>query len=880
LSADASTRGEPEPQPLDRSPVGRLVIAGSLALIVLGWTALFHLIEREKGQAIEKAGVANASLARAYAEHVRAGLKVIDTYTWDLATNIERLGLKRVKLSASWRSLDATVPFILQISVLDAAGDMVASAPEFQRVALADREHYRVHRDSSNARLFIATPVRFRTAGKWTVPVSRRLFARDGSFAGVLVIGLDSEYFSSFYSSIAPEQRQAIAVARSDGTLLVRRQGQQVVFAQNVANAQWFKHAAAGHSGWSVVTSRIDGQRRVAAYHPLGDYPLLVTIGSPLDDALAPVNDRLTTYYAVAGAATIALLAAAFMIAFLFRREERANRDLAASRDRAQQLLRENQSVLVDLSESEARFRGLTELSSDWYWEQDDQFRLTFRSGGAQSMAGAMSPPEKGERRWQVPALNLSETDWAQHRAKLERHESFRDFEIERSGGADGTVWISLSGEPVFGPGGEFRGYRGVGRNITGRKRAERLLALEHAIARCLAADEPTETIMRTVLRTTCETQGWLCGRYFSRDEAAGTMRYTDGWGVQDPRVEGYLEASRYLVYARGEGLIGNAWETGEPLWEESPTSSSKTKYGWLMSRFNTHSAFVFPALAESEIIGVFAFTSAQPRAPDARLMQTARAIGSLVGLFLQRRRAGQDLVRLNTELEQRVSERTAELRTFVQEMEAFTYTVAHDLRSPLRAMNGYCEILIEDYGKLLPDEGRGYLRRVAANAARLGALIDDLLAFSRCSRATMTKAPVDMASLVKEIIAESLPAGNRAVVCVDALPPCVGDASLLRQVMTNLLLNAIKYSRNAPAPMIEVGHAGGAYYVRDNGVGFDMQYAGKLFGVFNRLHGTEQFEGTGVGLAIVKRVIDRHGGRVWAHSAPSGGATFYFTLG
>jgi len=194
--------------------------------------------------------------------------------------------------------------------------------------------------------------------------------------------------------------------------------------------------------------------------------------------------------------------------------------------------------------------------------------------------------------------------------------------------------------------------------------------------------------------------------------------------------------------------------------------------------------------------------------------------------------------------------------------------------------MNGYCEILIEDYGKLLPDEGRGYLRRVAANAARLGALIDDLLAFSRCSRATMTKAPVDMASLVKEIIAESLPAGNRAVVCVDALPPCVGDASLLRQVMTNLLLNAVKYSRNAPAPMIEVGHAGGAYYVRDNGVGFDMQYAGKLFGVFNRLHGTEQFEGTGVGLAIVKRVIDRHGGRVWAHSAPSGGATFYFTLG
>jgi len=343
--------------------------------------------------------------------------------------------------------------------------------------------------------------------------------------------------------------------------------------------------------------------------------------------------------------------------------------------------------------------------------------------------------------------------------------------------------------------------------------------------------------------------------------------------------IEGFIEASRELVYARGEGLIGRGWQSAEPVWEQDITTSRISKYHPLLQGFRMRSAFVFPALVEGKPTGVFAFTSTRPREPDERLIQTARAIGSLIGLFLQRRRAEREVIRLNAELEQRVAERTTALQNSVQELEAFSYTVAHDLRSPLRAMNGYCEILLQDHGAAIPEEGRGYLRRVAANAGRLGDLIDDLLAFSRCSRADLHWGPVDVTSLVREVIAEQVPADDQTGICVSALPACKGDASLLRQVVANLLLNALKYSRNAARRMIDIGYADGAYFVRDNGVGFDMQYAHKLFGVFNRLHRSEDFEGTGVGLAIVKRVIERHGGRVWAHAEPDKGATFFFSL-
>jgi light-regulated signal transduction histidine kinase (bacteriophytochrome) len=202
-----------------------------------------------------------------------------------------------------------------------------------------------------------------------------------------------------------------------------------------------------------------------------------------------------------------------------------------------------------------------------------------------------------------------------------------------------------------------------------------------------------------------------------------------------------------------------------------------------------------------------------------------------------------------------------------------------------LRAVDGFSQAVEEDYGPLLPAEGRRYLRNIREGAQRMGALIDDLLAFSRLSRQPVSRQPVDTGQLVREVLEELSPLRqNRSVeIRLGDLPACQGDAALLKQVWINLLSNALKYTRQRGAAVIEAGCAkdngANVYFVRDNGAGFDMKYADKLFGVFQRLHRAEDYEGTGVGLAIVQRIVHRHGGRIWADAAPDRGATFHFTL-
>jgi signal transduction histidine kinase len=239
----------------------------------------------------------------------------------------------------------------------------------------------------------------------------------------------------------------------------------------------------------------------------------------------------------------------------------------------------------------------------------------------------------------------------------------------------------------------------------------------------------------------------------------------------------------------------------------------------------------------------------------------------------------------LNEELEQRVQERTAELRAANRELEAFSYSVSHDLRAPLRAITGFSRILLEDYAPQLPDEAQHYLKIVDNGGQHMGQLIDDLLTFSRLGRMELRKQPVATADLVRQVLADlqAEKSGRQVEITLGDLRPCRAEPSLLRQVFVNLLQNALKYSSNREVAHIEVGcrerDGEQVYFVKDNGVGFDMQYAQKLFGVFQRLHRAEEYEGTGVGLAIVQRIVDRHGGRVWAEAALDQGATFYFTL-
>jgi signal transduction histidine kinase len=256
-----------------------------------------------------------------------------------------------------------------------------------------------------------------------------------------------------------------------------------------------------------------------------------------------------------------------------------------------------------------------------------------------------------------------------------------------------------------------------------------------------------------------------------------------------------------------------------------------------------------------------------------------------LVALIaIQRRQVRTDRL-AKAELEERVAERTAQLESSNRELEGFSYSVSHDLRAPLRAINGFAEMVQEGYGQKLDDEGRRKLRVIRESSQRMGQLIDGLLAFSRLGRQAISAAEVDMAVVARQVFEELRVAstGNPARLTVKPMPPARCDPALIRQVWINVLANAIKFSAVREEPLVEAGgYADGAqdvYYVKDNGVGFDMRYHGKLFGVFERLHSAKEFPGTGVGLAIVKRVVERHGGRVWAEGAVNEGATFYFAL-
>ena len=247
--------------------------------------------------------------------------------------------------------------------------------------------------------------------------------------------------------------------------------------------------------------------------------------------------------------------------------------------------------------------------------------------------------------------------------------------------------------------------------------------------------------------------------------------------------------------------------------------------------------------------------------------------------------RAEEEIRRLNVKLEKRVAERTQQLANAVEDLKSFSYSVSHDLRAPARAVDNFCRILEQEYGEKLDPEGRRLITIVRKNAAQMGTLINGILAFARAGRRDLVLTQIDLEALAHDVLEELAPsfAGRQLSVRMGSLPSIYADATVIRQVLLNLLANAIKFTRPREVAQIEVqAYATGhevTCSVKDNGVGFDPEYGHKLFGIFQRLHDADEFEGTGVGLGIVKLIIDKHGGRVWAEGSPGVGATFYFSL-
>jgi signal transduction histidine kinase len=401
-------------------------------------------------------------------------------------------------------------------------------------------------------------------------------------------------------------------------------------------------------------------------------------------------------------------------------------------------------------------------------------------------------------------------------------------------------------------------------------------LRIVHEIDRAIIVAEAPQAIAGAVIRPLRELLGVPRAIVNLFDLAAGEVEWLAAAGRHRTRTG---PGVRYSIRLMGDV---EALKRGEPQVIDTQTLPSGPETDALLAS-GIKKYMAVPMIAGGELIGALSFGGEQPSFPEEQVL-IAREVATQLAIAIAQARLFERVKRNAEELEIRVRERTAELEAANKELESFSYSVSHDLRSPLRAIDGFSRIVLEDYAGRLDAEGRRLLGVIRDNSRKMGQLIDDLLEYSRLGRKPLASAEIDMKRLVEEALGELPAAGGRSPrLDVGALPPARGDATLLKQVWANLLANAAKFSGKREQPVIEVsGEENGAqcvYCVKDNGAGFDMRYHEKLFNVFQRLHGEDEFEGTGVGLAIVQRVVSRHGGRVWAEGKVDAGATFYFSL-
>ncbi|MBV9817757.1 MAG: GAF domain-containing protein [Solirubrobacterales bacterium] len=402
-------------------------------------------------------------------------------------------------------------------------------------------------------------------------------------------------------------------------------------------------------------------------------------------------------------------------------------------------------------------------------------------------------------------------------------------------------------------------------------------LALMVAVARAANDSADVPDALSRAIGHVCEYMKWPVGHVYLADAAVG-LRPTTIWHIDDSECfETFRRVTEATPLATGEGLGGRVLATGRPVWLPDVTVEANFPRARLAADIAVRGGFGFPILVGAEVVGVMEFFTDSVQPADARLLELMAKIGTELGRVIERDRARASEQRLNREL----AGRATELARSNTELEQFASIASHDLQEPLRKVRTFTERVLANEAGQLSEQGRDYLGRANASAARMQTLIQDLLTFSRTATRERSFAAVDLGRLTADVL-EDLEAAvqrSKATVVVGALPTIDADELQMRQLMQNLLTNALKFRREGRSPEVSidgiVSDGTAEIRVRDNGIGFDPQYGDRIFRVFERLHGRSRYDGTGIGLALCRKIVERHGGTVRADGVPDVGSTF-----
>ena len=506
--------------------------------------------------------------------------------------------------------------------------------------------------------------------------------------------------------------------------------------------------------------------------------------------------------------------------------------------------IEEQTEVLRQHEEIRSFLAAIVESSNDAIIGKDFESKVISWNAGAERMFGYAAAEMLGQ-----PITRLQSPDRPEEEASIleeVKRGRTRHYETVRIRKDGGPIKVSLSVSPIKNSHGEIIGVSSIVQDITERKRAER----ELQESRARSAD-----IIGSAMDAIISVDAGQHITIFN--EAAERMFDCPRGEALGQPLDRFIPARFRAAHREHVAVFGRTGITSRAMGNLRPLSGLRAN------------GEEFPIEASISHI-------------DVGGQQTYTVI---LRDITERKRAEEQILQLNAELEQRVEERTAELTAANNELESFTYSVAHDLRAPLRHIDAFSKILSEDCAPSLPAEAQHYLSNIRTSATKMSQLVDDLLNLARVGRQELNRQSTPLSELVDEVLEElkEETAGRKLEWHLQPLPAVECDPGLMKQVFANLLSNAVKYTRPRPVGVIEVGYrkmnGDSAVYVRDNGVGFNMKYADKLFGVFQRFHRAEDFEGTGVGLATVDRIVRKHGGHIWAEAAVDKGATFYFTV-